>query len=749
MSENPTYMFFPKRIIAFCICLVSYLGGHSQDDYSTGNYNVERPSMTVNLVESNPEIDGNVLEDEWWQAIAPVTELKQLQPNYGYDPSEKTEIRMAQTPTMLYVSAVCYDSNPEQLVVSDARRDASLDNTDAFLFIVDTYHDGRNGFMFGTNSIGAEYDAQVDNEGQGNFNANRQQGGVIGGFNLNWDASWQVKTEVGEYGWSAEFAIPLKTIRFASGENRTWGINFQRNIRKTNEINFWALLPLGLDLKRLSLAGDLNGLKLQSPNNLKFIPYALTAAAKDFTDPDSETDYDGEIGADIKYSVTPAITLDLTYNTDFAQVEVDDQQVNLDRFNLFFPEKRPFFLENAGLFTVGSPGEVDLFFSRRIGIGEGGRQVPIIGGARLSGKANKTNIGVLSMFTDEIEEDGIIKNNFSVARINHEFRGRSAIGGAFVGRFGMGSELEDDYNRTIAIDGRYGIGKRAQVGGYFARSSTPGIESDQYSFKTNAEYVWGGWNMSAGYTQVGEGFNPEVGFLLRTAFRKPEFRVLYHLRPKNPDSPFLELRPHISYRGYWNFEGFQETGFLHIDNHWELKSGTEFHTGINFTTEGVVNDFEIFDGVTVPSGTYDHAEAQIIFFTNRSKPFAISTRHVLGGFFGGKRYANTVSAFVRVGDKFTSEFSLRRNDIRLPYGDFDTNIFSSRISYNFKPNLFIQSLIQYNSVTSRWSANVRFAWLQRANSGLFLVFNQVREDMLGVENRNFIVKYTHLFDVLN
>lgn len=747
--ENPSFMISSKQIFTLIFCIASLGNIIAQDDYTAAVYNVDRPSTSIAIIEAAPTIDGNIIGDEVWQTIAPVTEMKQLQPNYGFDPSERTEIRMAQTPTMLYVSAICYDSNPELLVVSDARRDAPLDNTDAFLFILDTYHDGRNGFMFGTNSIGAEYDAQVDNEGQGNFNSNRQQGGVIGGFNLNWDASWEVKTEVGDYGWSAEFAIPLRTIRFASGDNISWGLNFQRNIRKTNEINYWALLPLGLDLKRLSLAGDLEGLKLQSPNNLKFIPYALTAAAKDFTIPDLETDFDAEVGADIKYSVTPAITLDLTYNTDFAQVEVDDQQVNLDRFNLFFPEKRPFFLENAGLFSVGSPGEVDLFFSRRIGIGEGGRQVPIIGGARVSGKANKTNIGFLSMFTDDIKEESINQNNYTVARVNHEFQGRSAIGAAFVSRTGMGEEVEDDFNRTIAIDGRYGIGKKAQLSGFYSRSTTPGIEDAEYSFKTQAQYEWGGWNLNAAYTEVGEGFNPEVGFLLRSAFRKVEFLVLHNLRPKNPNSSFLELRPHISYRGYWNFEGFQETGFLHIDNHWEFKSGTEVHTGINFTTEGVVQDFEIVDGVTVPAGTYDHAEAQIVFFTNRSKPFAISTRHVLGGFFGGKKYANTVSAFLRVGDKFTSEFSLRRNDISLPNGDFDTNIFSSRISYNFTPNLFIQSLIQYNSVASRWSANVRFAWLQRANSGLFLVFNQVQEDRFGVENRSFIVKYTHLFDVLN
>jgi hypothetical protein len=719
-----------------------------QDSYTTSSYNTDRPLTSITIIDGAPQIDGNVMQDAVWQSVPPITKFQQLQPNFGFDPSEKTEIRIAQTSDMLYVSAVCYDSSPQNLVVSDARRDASLDATDAILFILDTYNDGQNGFMFGTNTLGAEYDAQVDNEGQGNFNSNRQQGGTVGGFNLNWDASWIVQTEVGDYGWSAEFSIPLRTIRFATGNDVTWGINFRRNIRKTNEIIYWALPPLGLDLKRLSLAGKIYGLELKSPTNLKVIPYVLGSTSKDYVAVPELSDTDVEVGVDVKYSITPALTLDLTYNTDFAQVEVDDQQVNLDRFNLFFPEKRPFFLENAGQFSVGSPGEVDLFFSRRIGIGNDGSQVPIIGGARLSGKLNKTNIGVLSMFTDEVSDEGISQNNFSVARVNHEFGGRSALGAAFVGRHGMNNELEDDYNRTIAVDGRYGIGNKAQLSGFYARSSTPGIEDGSYSYKGQASYEWGGWSLRAAYTEVGEGFNPEVGFLLRSAFRKPEFLVLYHLRPSNPDSPFLELRPHVSYRGYWNFEGFQETSFLHIDNHWEFKSGFEVHTGINFTTEGVVTPFEISDGVIIPDGTYDHAEAQIVVITNPSKPLSFSTRHVLGGFFGGKRYANTVSANLRIGDRFTSEFSINRNDIKLPYGDFTANVFRSRLSYNFTPNIYVQSLIQYNSVSERWSANVRMGWLQRANSGLFLVFNQVREDVFGVENRSFIVKYSYLFDVL-
>ncbi len=712
-----------------------------------GNLSIEaqRPKAFASPLSTIPKIDGEILQDSVWQAIPSFGDLQQVQPHFGSPASEQTDIRLAFSKEHFYVAVVCYDAHPEQLVVSDARRDGSLDDTDAFLFILDTYHDKLNGFVFGTNSIGVEYDAQVDNEGQGNFSANRQQRGIIGGFNLNWDAPWVVKTQVGDYGWSAEFAIPLRTLRYRAGKEQTWGINFRRNIRKTNEINYWSLIPIGLDLNRLSLAGTLEGLKLPSPGNLKLIPYVLGQALRDYGDGSDKTDYRAEVGADIKYSITSSLTLDLTYNTDFAQVEVDDQQVNLDRFNLFFPEKRPFFLENAGLFSVGSPGEVDLFFSRRIGIGQNGLQVPIIGGGRLSGKVNKTNIGFLSMFTDEVEEEGITRNNFTVARVNHQFEGRSSIGGAFINRQGIQTEA-DDFNRTFAVDGKWGLGNKAFISGFLAQTETPGIGEEAHAFKLESKYVWDNWEISGAYTEVAEGFNPEVGFLLRSAFRKPEARILYHLRSKE-SSPMLELRPHISYRSYWNFDDKLITSFLHIDNHWEWKNGFEVHTGVNFTTEGVIDPFEISSDVIVPEGSFNHSEAQLVFITNPSKPLSISTRHVLGGFFGGKRYNNSATVVLRLGDKFNTEVGWARNDIDLPNGKFSTDILRSRISYSFTPLIFTQSLIQYNSVADLWSANIRFGLLQQANSGLFVVYNELRGSG-GVLNRSFNIKYSHVLDVL-
>jgi hypothetical protein len=713
-----------------------------ESSYSQTN---ERPTAKANYFENDISIDGDVLNDPVWQIIEPFGDMTQKQPNSGEKSTEKTEIRIAYSNQFFYLAVVCHDSAPDKLVVSDSRRDSDLSNTDAFLFILDTYNDGQNGFMFGTNSIGVEYDAQIDNEGQGNLNPNRQQGGMIGGTNLNWDASWQVKTMVGDFGWSAEFAIPLKTLRFKAGDDRTWGVNFQRNIQKANEISYWASLPLEFSLARLSLAGKLENLNLKKPGNLKFIPYVLSSIANTKANGESETVKDYEIGGDIKYSITPSITLDLTYNTDFAQVEVDEQQINLDRFNLFFPEKRPFFLENAGLFSVGSPGEVDLFFSRRIGIGTNGEKVPIIGGARVSGKVNNTSIGALTMFTDEVEETSITKEVFNVARVNHEFEGRSSVGGMFVNKSGIG-DMSPGSNNTFAIDGKLGLGKKAQLSGFVAKSSSDGDFSNEYSFKLKADYEWNGWRLNAGYTELGEGFNPEVGFLGRTAFRKPEFLIFKTIRAPE-SSNFLENRPHISYRGYWDFEGFLETSFLHIDNHWVWKSLNEVHTGINIKTEGLTEEFEISDGVIIPEGTYNHAEAQLVFSTNSNKPVSISTRHVLGGYFGGKRYTNSGTLSVRVGNKFTSSWGVIHNIIRLPYGDFDSSVLRARLSYSFTPSLYIQSLIQRNSVSDSWSVNARFGWIQQANTGLFIVYNETHEESL-IETRSVILKYSILLDVL-
>ena len=717
--------------------------------YSQEDFIKVRPEVKINYIENDPIIDGNVINDKTWNSIFPITSMTQVTPNFGEPSSEKTEIRLAYTDRNLFISVVGFDSDPSKIVVSDSKRDADLNDEDSFLFILDTYNDFQNGFLFGTNSDGMQYDAQIDNEGIGNFNPNsRQKGGTLGGTNVNWDASWEVKTIKGDFGWSAEFSIPLNSLRFLPGENKTWGLNFQRNISKNSETSFWASLPLGFDIKRVSISGKLKGLDLKSPKNLKIIPYTIGNASYQKLDNQTDVSVDLDAGFDIKYSLTPGLTLDLTYNTDFAQVEVDEQQVNLDRFNLFFPEKRAFFLENAGQFSVGSPGEVDLFFSRRIGIGDEGQVVPIKGGGRISGKIGQTNVGILNMVTDKISDQNIYENNFSVARVNHDFNNsRSSLGVVYVGKNEMG-DSNKHYNNVYAIDGKLGLGKKADITGFFSKSDSPGIDSSDHSFKLIANYNWDGWRINAGYTEVGEGFNPEVGFLMRSAFKKPEFIVFKQIRLKD-FGPLLEVRPHIAHRSYFDFQDRLVSSWTHIDNHWVWPSGFEIHTGVNITSEGVFDAFKISD-VEIPSGEYYHNELQLYIKSNPNTALSFTSRTVIGGYYGGDRFLFSNNLKYRIGNKFNSTLNLDYTKLNLENGDINALITGLRLSYSFSPKMYLQSLIQYNNVTNVTSVNTRFGMLQTANSGLFVVINFIKDsDWFDyINNRSISVKYSYQFDAL-
>ena len=469
---------------------------------------------------------------------------------------------------------------------------------------------------------------------------------------------------------------------------------------------------------------------------------------------DTQTTALGDVGADLKYSITPSVTLDLTYNTDFAQVEVDDQRVNLDRFTLFFPEKRPFFLENAGLFSVGQPGQIEVFFSRRIGIGESGGQIPILGGGRLSGKVgNNTNVGFLNIQTESVNATGTPSNNFTVARVRQDFQNRSNIGAMFVNRGGTGSLAgERDYNRSYAVDGRWGIGQAGTVSGFAAQTDTPGLEGDTHAFNMAANYDSERYQLRGGVTEVGPNFNPEVGFYARRGYRRSDASVRTTFRPENPLG-ILEWFPHASHYTIWNFvTGQQETQYTHLDNGIEWRNGYQVSTGVNLTKEGVLEPFEIFPGVTVPVDTYDHTEAIIRFNTNRGAPVSFTFRTTVGGFFGGDRVQMGPEVSLRAGETFNAQLSWSRNDIDLPGGAFITNLGSVRLNYSFTTRMFVQALVQYNDRADLWTSNIRFALLSDANTGLFIVYNDTQG--LGAvrptgAGRTLTIKYSQLFDVLN
>ncbi len=497
----------------------------------------------------------------------------------------------------------------------------------------------------------------------------------------------------------------------------------------------------------------MRGIVPPAQRNLKLTPYVLGRAERGGSLEGTETDQ--EFGFDLKYSITPSLTLDATYNTDFAQVEADEQQVNLDRFSLFFPEKRPFFLENAGLFAVGNPEEVELFFSRRIGVGPGGEPIPIEGGVRLSGKlGGSTNVGFLHM-SDEGRGGTIDASDFTVARISQELPNRSAIGALIVNRDGglsiSGPGISETH-QTYAIDGRWGVGDNLLFEAWAAQTDTPTLDGRDTAFNVRGDYSSATWSSRLGYTEVRENFSPQVGFLSRRAFRKFDGFIMRRIRPDDLWN-LLEIRPHISYNGYWDFDGFQETGFLHVDSHWEFKSSTEIHTGVNFTKAGVKQPFEIVDGVTVQPGTYDHAEAQIVYFTDQSAPLSINTRLVVGGRFGGDRVSFAPTLRYRVGERFSSELSVNYNDFDLPVpnGDFSVSLTRLRLSYSFTPKILLQALVQHNDASDVLATNLRFSWLQTANSGLFLVYNEIDERFDGAppRGRELILKYSHIFDVFN
>ena len=583
--------------------------------------------------ESTPIIDGDVLNDPAWESIPAITTFTQKTPDEGEPISERTVVKIMYSEKYFFLSVVAFDNDPNKIVISDTRRDASLNNSDSFSFIIDTFKDYQTGYLFGTNPSGIEYDAQITGGGEGGSISQRFSMGNGSGFNINWDAVWEVKTTKGDYGWSAEFSIPFKTLRYKNDKNQSWGINFERVIARKKEESHWSPISRQFTMNRLISAGTLTDINVPNSKNIKIMPYGLGQNNKN-TGETSSTSNDQSFGIDAKVSVGSSMNLDLTYNTDFAQVEADEQQINLDRFSLFFPEKRAFFLENAGLFSVGSGGgrsgpDIEMFFSRRIGVGSEGTSVPIIGGGRLTGTFTGMKVGILSMLTDEVK-NVTDKNNYSVLRLKKELPNRTHVGGMYTALDHGGQN--GYFNQSYAIDAQLGIGELSKIVAFSGFTRTPGLKNDSaYAYRIEAARDTKEISSSISYAEVGANFNPEMGYLQRENYRKWSARVFTRFRPENKYG-ILELRPHVDFKGYWKLNGFQESGKWHIDNHLEFRSGFEIHTGVNLVKEGVLESFEISDGVSVSKGTYNDKEIQIMIMTNNAKPISFSSMNRVGGF---------------------------------------------------------------------------------------------------------------------
>ncbi|MDX1647205.1 MAG: DUF5916 domain-containing protein [Longimicrobiales bacterium] len=716
------------------------------------------PSGQATSVDSAPVIDG-VPDESVWQASPALTDFTQRVPRDGAPATEETEVRFVYDDEALYVGIWAFDSNPQSIVSGEAIRDYDLMQSDAVVLILDTFRDQQNAFVFGTNPVGIEYDGQVANSGQGGgrffgagggAGARRQQGGAGGGFNLNWDGSWTVQTSRDARGWYAEFRIPFSTLRYGEDDRQTWGLNIARRVRRLNEESFWAPIPREFDQYRLNYAGALRGLEPPAQRLVRITPYALQKAVRDYQAGDSEFDYPTEVGGDAKVQITQGLTLDLTVNTDFAQVEVDEVQTNLTRFSLFFPEKRPFFLENAGFFQVGGGG-AELFFSRRIGISDEG-PVPILGGGRISGRTAGLNVGGLHIVTNDLSVAGaevIPQTQYSVARVAKELPNRSRIGGAFLRR---ASGNVNDWNHTYAVDGQLGIGDAWTFSSWLSRTETPGLDGRDHAFDVQGGWTSRRFRSTLTYRQVGEDFNPELGFLPRDGYHYTQAFGMVYFRPGRWN--LREIRPHVSYYTYRDIEtGFEETTRVHVDAHFEFEDGMEFHPAFNWIREGLEEPFAITDSITVPAGTYSGWETGWVFFTDESAGVSFNGGLNMGSFLSGSRVNPYGTVTGRYGSRISASLRVDYNNVDLDEGSFDATVVGVRLAYFLTPRISVQSLTQYSDLADAWSTNVRLAWLDDAGSGLFVVYNQANgfessPATLGRPlNRAFTVKYSRLFDL--
>jgi hypothetical protein len=639
----------------------------------------------------------------------------QREPDTGQPASQDTEVRVLYTPKVLYIGLDLRDSEPEQVISKEMQRDEPLWRDDAVDVVLDTFDDHRNAYLFETNPNGARTDAMITDEGRG--------------FNLQWDGVWDVAARRTPNGWSAELAIPFSTLRFDPAA-KAWGFNVLRYVRRRAEQAFWAPILLDGDVKRVSLYGRLTGIRGVEPGlNLNVKPFVLASASKAADATTGRKKNDLDYGLDVKWGITRGLSLDLTVKTDFAETEVDALQVNLTRFPLFFPEKRYFFLENAGIFDFG-PREVTstdtplmkVFFSRRIGLGPDGEQVPIDWGARLTGRLGEWSFGLLDVQSDAtLVGDGVAvpRDNWAALRVTRNFGQRSSFGAILTQRHNG-----DNDNRAYGFDLSYKPTAKLGFEGYAAGSdnSRPGGTSD---WSGGGAAIWTGsvWNARLGLDHIGEDFDPEAGFLLRKGVDRYLGRLAYEPRPRSPH--LLNLHFEVDSRIFTNPDGVVESerhrfDFLGVRT--SKASEATLYLVDNF--ERLEAPFAVAPGVAIAPGSYRFDDVGVRYLTHSSRPVSIEGTAEVGDFYDGQHVSSSFTLRLRPNRYLRSESVWQLEDVRLPAGDFTANILRQRFALALTPRLLTNVFLQYNDLTDVASLNVRFNWTYRPGSDVYLVYNQ-------------------------
>jgi hypothetical protein len=695
------------------------------------------------------DIDGR-LDEPVYAEVPPLDEFIQSIPDEGEPSTELTEAWIMFDQENVYVSARVHDSAPEsEWVANEMRRDLIRTN-DNFGLIFDTYYDRRNGYFFYVNPLGAFSDIQVTNEGSPNF---------------DWNPIWDVRTGRFDGGWTVEMQFPFKSLRYRPGSSQVWGLQLRRMIRRRNETAQLTLIPraaagnLGSNaILRLSRAATLVGLEAPSQGiNIDVKPYGIAGLTTDRTvAPAIENHFDGDVGVDLKWAVTQNLAADFTYNTDFAQVEVDEQQVNLTRYSLVFPEKREFFLESRGIFNFpagtasgGGGSAPQVFFSRRIGL-QGGQPVPIVGGGRLTGKLGPFDVGALSIQTDELGDVGAEPTNFAALRLRADVLSRSNLGMIFTRR--SKSLVADGWSHTYGADAAFSFLDDVYLAGYYALMHTPELTNAEArlaeSYQARLSYDGDLQGLSASHLLVEDDFNPELGLVRRSGFRQSQGSLRVSPRPSISWIRQVTLQGSADYLENAR-QGFVETRELGGSFGVELENSDQLRVGYTDSYENLVTD-ETITGATIPAGRYSFwtAEGSYTFGPQRFFSGTLSGRH--GTFYGGHL---TSAGFSRGRVELLRQLSLEPsasfNWVRLPGQSFETALAATRITFTFSPRMFLSALVQYNSSADAFSANARLRWEYAPGSEIFLVYTEERDTydwqrFPGLVSRGLVIKATRL-----
>ena len=703
----------------------------------------ERPEIVAQRIADRIRVDG-VLDEAAWSTATAVDRFVQQEPQEGQPASDRTEVRVLYDEGRLYIGVRAYSTLG--VTATEMRRDADrLFDEDNFQVILDTFHDSRNGYMFVTTPLGAKLEQQIFDEGEGGGR------GGTSNINRNWDGVWDAAARIVSDGWTAEIEIPFSTLRFAPSDAQLWGVNFQRHTRRKNEQALWSPIPKAYSLTRVSMAGELRGLSgISRGLDLRLKPFFVGGAQYLQTSAANKTT-DGihDVGLDARYGLTAGLNMDVTVNTDFAQVEVDEQQVNLTRFGLFYPEKRDFFLENSNFFTMGTGQaftvtqvQTDLFFSRRIGLSDSGTPLPILGGVRVAGKSGRNNIGALDIQTDDAF--GVPGANFFVGRYSRDVLKRSRVGAIFINKDNIN---DAHFNRTMGVDANLAPTSNLQLQAYLAKTETPGRDGDDLAYFGRIAYRDPKWNLYLNYLDVQDNFNAEAGFVQRTGVRTTKAHFGPTPRPNSGNVKLFEPMYVLTYTTD------QDNRLVYRNHHVMLGTTLRDDTFINVFYQKVLDvldtPFRIRPNVTIPAGAYSMHEWYFTVNTSPGKRFYERLTVSPVQFYDGTRLNMSAAVGARVSSRFSTELQYNRNDVKMPWGDFLVNLSTLRFDYTFSPRLTVRSLTQYNTSTHEVSNNVRFNFIYRPGSDIYIVYNDLSQtglpaDIFGRKDRQFVVKATYL-----